>query len=200
MKRIIFNILFALLFSNVMSQTISVSPIEVMTSEQTILTVKLENVEHDVTALQFNLSLSDAITLDEGNVNFGEASNNHTLAIRQLVSGDRMFVIYNLEKKLINNGTLLKIPVTMPKDEGTYRGNVNTIRTATTDAVSHTIGDTAFAIVVKPFEENVGTALSDIRINDGTILPVHDLSGLRVSGTPTKKGVYIVGRRKVIVK
>ena len=115
MKRIL-SIIVALLAiaGSATAQSLTAQDLEVKVGEKTTLTVSISGAT-DMTALQFNLSLPNGITVDETNINQGEAVTNHTMTIRTLASGDRMFVFYNMDKKLISNGSVLSLPVTMPK-------------------------------------------------------------------------------------
>lgn len=179
---------------NATAQTISVTPIEAEVGTTTNLIVKIDNVGENTTAMQFNLSLPNGITVDETNINQGEAVANHTLTIRTLANGDRMFVFYNMDKKLISNGTVLSLPVTMPEEAGTVNGRVYTVRTASTDLVSHKCSDAAFTLMVK------GDATSVVHVNTTPTdnKAVYDMSGRRVANP--MKGIYIVGGKKMVKK
>lgn len=191
MKRLLFNTFFALLVCNATAQTISVAPIEAEVGKTTNLIVKIDNVGENTTAMQFNLSLPNGITVDETNINQGEAATNHTMTIRTLANGDRMFVFYNMDKKLISNGTVISLPVTMPNEAGVLNGKICTVRTASTDWVSHKCSDAAFTVTVMDATSivNVNTTQTDNKT-------VYDMSGRRVANP--MKGIYIVGGKKMV--
>jgi hypothetical protein len=190
MKRLLFNTFLALLVCNATAQTISVAPIEAEVGTTTYLIVKIDNVGENTTAMQFNLSLPNGITVDETNINQGEAATNHTMTIRTLANGDRMFIFYNMDKKLISNGTVFSLPVTMPKDAGVLNGKICTVRTASTDLVSHKCNDAAFTVTVKD-----ATSIVDVNTTQTDNKTVYDMSGRRV--TNLTKGSYIVDGKKV---
>ena len=133
--------------SSAMGQTLSVEPIEVDAGSETTLVVSASGLS-DVTALQFNLKLPEGITL-VGSNELGDAANAHTLDVRPLASGDNMFVFYNLDKALLNDGVLIRIPVSASAEAQSATGSLYTFHTATTDAVSHELSDASFSITVK---------------------------------------------------
>ena len=146
------------------SQMLSVASVEVTDGEQGELVVSASDMS-DVTALQFNLSLPEGITLNEDAITMGEAASNHTLSVQALDEEKRLFlfVLYNMDLDLIGNGTLLRLPVTLDADaiepdalvqvlKG-YRslsGSIEYVRTATTDAVSHDCETRLFYVKIKP--------------------------------------------------
>lgn len=176
------------------AQSLTAQDLEAKVGEKATLTVSISGAT-DMTALQFNLSLPNGITVDETNIAQGEAVTNHTMTIRTLANGDRMFVFYNMDKKLISNGSVLSLPVTMPKEAGVLNGKICTVRTASTDWVSHKCSDVAFTVTVKDDVSsivNVNTTQTDNKT-------VYDMSGRRVK-RPAAKGIYINNGRKVVVK
>ena len=157
MKQLLFNTFVALLVCNATAQTISVAPIEAEAGTTTDLVVNIDDVGENTTAMQFNLSLPDGITVDEANINQGEAAPDHTMAMRTLANGDRMFVFYNMEKKLISNGTVISLPVTMPNKAEVLNGKICIVRTAfmTLAVVVSLIRRKAFiSLVVKRWRSN----------------------------------------------
>lgn len=129
------------------AQTLSVAPIEVEAGGDATLVVSASGLS-DVTALQFNLKLPEGITL-VGSNELGDAANAHTLDVRPLASGDNMFVFYNLDKALLNDGVLIRIPVSASSEAQSAAGSLYTFHTASTDAVSHELSDASFSITVK---------------------------------------------------
>ena len=148
MKQRIQTLIFALaaIVGSATAQTLSVAPIEVEAGGESMLVVSASGLS-DVTALQFNLQLPEGITL-VGNNELGDAANAHTLDVRPLASGDNMFVFYNLDKALLNDGQLIRIPVSASVEAQSATGSLYTFHTATTDAVSHELSDVAFTITV----------------------------------------------------
>ena len=128
------------------AQTLSVAPIEVDAGGEATLVVSASGLSN-VTALQFNLKLPEGITL-AGSNQLGSAASNHTLDVRPLASGDNMFVFYNLDKALLSDGQLIRIPVSASSEAQSAAGSLYTFHTATTDAVSHELSDASFTITV----------------------------------------------------
>ena len=129
------------------AQTLSVASIEVEAGGESTLVVSASELS-DVTALQFNLKLPEGITL-AGSNELGDAASAHTLDVRPLASGDNMFVFYNLDKALLNDGELIRIPISASLEAQSAVGSLYTFHTATTDAVSHELSDAGFMIMVK---------------------------------------------------
>ncbi len=163
MKRRILQTIVALLaiVSSATAQTLSVASIEAQTGEQAELVVSASGMSN-VTALQFNLALPQGVTLNENAITKGSAVSSHELKVETLANGDRLFVLYNMDLGLVNNGTLLKLPITVGQQTGSFSGNLSTIRTATTDAVSHECANATFNITASPakviLDENSTTA------------------------------------------
>ena len=127
------------------AQTLSVQPIEVQTGEQTEVVVSLTGGTA-MTALQFNLTLPDGVTLGENDDNYGAtlgtATNGHTLCVEPLASSDYLFVLYSLDLKPFRDGELLRLPVTFANNAKSATGQLNTIRMADADAVSYIVANT----------------------------------------------------------
>ena len=194
MKRIKFTIIALIMISaSAMGQTVSVASIETEADTQAELVVTLSGVAAETTALQFNLQLPKGITLDETVITQGTAASNHTLDIRPLESGERLFVFYNMDKALIANGELLRLPITTGSEAGTLTGNINLVRTATTDAVSHSATGDSFTINIKD-----ETATRIEHVQKPQEVEWHSLDGMKFNNQPAQKGVYIKNGRKVI--
>ena len=176
-------------------QTISVEPIEMEVGAQATLSVGVSGLS-DVTALQFNLQLPDGFVLDESAVEKSSAASGHELAIRPLSNGSRLFVLYNMDKVIIGNGELLRLPITAGSEAGSFSGNLTTFRTATTDAVSHAGASASFQITVTDKDD---PAQEDYFINydkETTTITRTDrcLNGVTMNGTtytlPSDKLLY----------
>ena len=148
MKRL-YTIIMALatLVVSANAQSLSVANIDAQTGEETALVVSLTEGS-SMTALQFNLSLPEGVTLDETAITKGTAASGHTLEVRPLTNGDRLFVLYNTDQKAFKNGELLRIPLTAGSTATETNGKLYTVRTATADAVSHTCADVSFSMKV----------------------------------------------------
>ena len=193
MKRRIIQTIVALLaiVSSATAQTLSVASVEAKAGEQAELVVSASGMS-GMTALQFNLTLPQDITLDESAIAKGEAASGHTLSVQTMDNGDRLVVLYNMDLGLFTNGTLLRLPVTIGNDAKTGEGKLYTVRTATTEAVSQTCTDATFTVTVKE-----ATGIGEVR-KDGTARNAYDLSGRRVLSP--SKGIQIIGNKKVVKK
>jgi len=134
--------------SSAAAQTLSVASVEVNPGEQTELVISASGMSN-VTALQFNLALPDGAILDESAITKGEAVGTHTLSVQTMANGNRLFVLYNMDLGQIGTGTLLRLPITAGQQAGNFNGSLSTIRTATTDAVSHDCPNANFSLSVK---------------------------------------------------
>ena len=138
------------------AQTLSVTPLEVETGDETALVVSLTEGT-SMTALQFNLSLPEGVTLttsgDTYGTTLGTATDGHTLDVETLSNGDLLFILYNTDQKAFKSGELLHIPLTAGSTATEANGKLYTVRTATADAVSHTCADASFSVKVTAPEQ-----------------------------------------------
>ena len=187
MKRI-YNIIIALMAicSSAMGQTVSVAPKEAEADTQTELVVTLSGVAAETTALQFNLNLPEGITLDETAITKGIAASNHVLDIRPLANGERLFVFYNTDMALITDGELLRLPITTGSEAGTLSGNINLVRTATIDAVSHTATGGNFTITIAAAEKKCATPV--LTYQNGKVRCTCETEGVTYDYTITPTG------------
>ena len=171
--------------SGATAQTLSVATIEAMVGEQAELVVSASGMS-DVTALQFNLALPQGVTLNEGAITTGETVSGHTLSVQTLDNGDRLIVLYHTDLALVGNGTLLRLPITVGQQAGSYNGNLYTVRTATTDAVSQTCADATFSIMVKAPEQPVTITADNLTMTYGDDVPTltYKSEGGELKGTP----------------
>lgn len=198
MKRLLFNTFFALLVCSATAQTFSVASIDAKKGEQAELVVNASGIS-GVTALQFNLTLPQGITLNESAITKGSAASGHTLSVQTMNNGDRLIVLYHMYLGLFTNGTLLRLPITIGQQTGSFSGSLSNIRTATTDAVSYNCANATFNITV-----TASTFISRI-LASGKPFDVFTLSGQKVRSQATtleglSKGIYIVEGRKVVIK
>lgn len=191
-------ILCALLLSvvNTYAQSLSVQDIEAQTGKETQLVVSLTEGT-SMTALQFNLSLPEGVSLKENSGTYGTtlgtATDGHTLSIETLASGDLLFILYSMELKPFSNGELLRIPLKAGDAATTANGKLYTVRTATAEAVSHPCADTTFSAKV------TGTdGIEEMGAESATTPTIHDLQGHRIKGAP-HKGIYIIDGKKVLL-
>ena len=193
MKQRILQTIVALLaiVSSATAQTLSIASVEAKAGEQAELVVSASGMT-GVTALQFNLALPQGITLNESAITKGEAASGHTLSVQTMDSGDRLVVLYHTDLESVSNGTLLRLPITVGQQTGSFSGSLYTIRTASTDLVSHKCNDAAFTVKVK----DDATSIVNVNTTQTDKKTVYDMSGRRVAN-PTK-GIYIVGGKKMV--
>ena len=133
------------------AQTLSVTPLEVETGGKAALVVSLTGGT-SMTALQFNLSLPEGMTLTTSGGTYGTtlgtATDGHTLDVETLSNGDLLFILYSMERKAFKSGELIRIPLTAGSTAIEANGKLYTVRTATVDAVSHTCADASFLVKV----------------------------------------------------
>ena len=187
MKQRILQTIVALvaIVSGATAQTLSIAAVEAMVGEQAELVVSTSGMSN-VTALQFNLALPQGVTLNESAVTKGEAVSGHTLSVQTLENGDRLIVLYHTDLELVDNGTLLRLPITIGQQAGSYNGNLYTVRTATTDAVSQTCADATFNIMVKAPEQPVTITADNLTMSYGDDVPTltYKSEGGELKGTP----------------
>ena len=169
-----------------MAQTLSIESIEAKAGEQAELVIIASGMSN-VTALQFNLVLPKGFILDKSAITKGEAVSGHTLSVQTLEHGAQLFVLYHTDLGLIGNGTLLRLPVTMGEQLGNFRGNLNTIHTATVEAVSQTCPFTDFLITVKEAEQPVTITANNLTMVYGDEVPelTYKTEGAALEGTPS---------------
>lgn len=180
---------FVTMSSNAIAQTLSVQPIEVKAGEQATLTVSLADAA-SVTALQFNLSLPANMTVNESGCAPGNAATNHTLSINKMDNGNYLFVMYSMDFTALTDGTLLTVPVTIGNGATTGDGNLNTVRSAKSDAVSQQHQNASFAV-------NVTTAVEGVKSDIKKDAVIYNVRGQKL--TSPQKGINIIDKRKVIV-
>ena len=176
------------------AQTLSIAPIEAQTGTKAEIVVNANGVA-GMTALQFNLQLPEGITLDEAAIAKGSSANSHELSVSTLSSGDRLFVLYNMNLDYIGNGELLRLPITVNGDVGTKTGRIRLFRTATPEAVSHARPDTEFTITVKETSGIVSLSPNPAPKGKGNW---YSVDGKKLNGEPKEKGIYIRNGRKVV--
>lgn len=193
MKKLILIIIALLTIAGgAMAQNLTVQGVEAKAGEQATLTVSVAGATA-MTALQFNLDLPEGVNLSENNATMGAATDGHTLSVQTLDNGDRMFVIYSMDLNTFKDGELLRIPVTLGSDAKTGEGKLYTVRTATTDAVSHDCANVSFNITVKTTVQSVTITAEDKTVADGI---TYNLAGQQVD--KSYKGIVIVNGKKVI--
>lgn len=167
-----------------MAQTFSVASIEANVGEQAELVVSVSGMS-DMTALQFNLALPDGVTLNESAFTKGEAASSHTLSVHTLDNGDYLFVLYHTDLALIGDGVLLRLPITLGQQSGSYNGSLYTVRASTAKAVSHSCPIATFSVTMKANRPVTVTA-NDLTITYGDDIPLltFKTEGARLYGTP----------------
>lgn len=179
------------LWGSANAQTLSVASVEATAGEQKTLTVSLSDAS-SATAMQFNLSLPANVTINESGCALGNAANNHTLRVSRMDNGNYLFVIFSMDFKKLGNGTLLTIPVIFANDAKSGNGNLFTVRSSASDAVSHQNQNATFSV-------NVNTSdIKNIKTNDVKKGIIYNIRGQKLA-TP-QRGVNIIDGQKVLVK
>jgi hypothetical protein len=168
------------------AQTLSAQPIEVQTGEQTEMVVSLTGGT-SATALQFNLKLPEGISANANNTTLGSATDGHTLNVEPLDNGDLLFILYSMDLKTFRDGELLRIPVTAGNSATNATGQLYTVRTATSEAVSHTCSNIQFDVVVtEPAPEGFSNnKLYTLTCKRGGLVLNADATGLAAGQTRT---------------
>lgn len=173
MKRRIINSIVALMAMATAgnAQQLSVGTIEAVAGKQTEMTVSLTGATGK-TALQYNLSLPAGLTLAETTgdygIKLGNATKGHTLSVSPLASGDLLIVLYSMYQDTFADGTLMTLPVVASSEAGTTSGSLNTIRTATADAVSSKCADVAFSADLAAAYTEVANIADVKKLENGT--------------------------------
>ena len=167
------------------AQTLSIAPVEITMGEQPELVVTASGMSN-VTALQFNLVLPMGFTLDKDAITKGEAVSGHTLSVETLEHGGLLFVLYHSDLGLVGNGTLLRLPVKMEEQLGTFGGHLNTIYTATVEAVSQSYPAVNFLITVNAPDQPVTITANDLAMTYGDDVPelTFKSEGTKLYGAP----------------
>lgn len=152
------------------AQNLTVQNLQSEAGKKAMLTVNLSGASV-MTALQFNLTLPEGVTIADDDMPFGSAVADHTLNVQPLISGDRMFVVYSMNLNTFNDGDLLHIPVTIGNDATTGEGSLSVVRMSTTEAVSQTCEDVAFTVTI-----NSSVLSGDI--NGDGVVDVSDYIGI----------------------
>jgi hypothetical protein len=193
MNRRILNIVIGLtaFFGSANAQTLSVASVEATTGEQKTLTVKLSDAA-SATAMQFNLSLPANVTINESGCALGSAASNHTLRVSRMDNGNYLFVIFSMDFTKLGNGTLLTIPIIFANDATSGNGNLFTVRSSASNAVSHQHQNATFAV-------NVNTSdIKSIRTNGVKNGIIYNVRGQKLASP--QKGINIIDGQKVLVK
>jgi len=170
MKRIVYCILFVLACVGATGQTLSVASIETKAGEQAVLTVNITGAT-GMTALQFNLSLPEGVTLAESGATMGVATSGHSLSVQPLDNGDHLFILYSMNLSRFKDGELLRVPVTAGSNEMNATARLYTVRSATADAVSHTCNEISFDVsITMPAEQLQGDVTGDGKVDAADVV------------------------------
>jgi len=167
------------------AQTLSVASIEATAGGQAELEVSASGMA-GVTALQFNLALPQGVTLNESAITKSNAAGIHTLSVQTMANGDRLIVLCHTDLELLRNGTLLRLPITVGQQTGSFSGSLYTVRTANTAAESHECSAVGFNITVKAAAQPVTITADNKTMTYGDEVPTltYKSSGATLNGTP----------------
>ena len=149
MKRLSLFITLTLITLCSYAQSLSVQDIEASVGDEAELVVSLAGGTQ-MSALQFNLHLPEGVSFAESGethgATLGTATSDHTLRMEPLTNGDLLVVLYSMDLTPFVDGELLRIPLAAGSETLSAEGQLYKVRTATTDAVSHTCSDVTFDI------------------------------------------------------
>jgi hypothetical protein len=180
--------------SNTFAQTLSIAPVEANVGEQAELVVSAIGMGSvtafgmiRATALQFNIAMPQGVTLNESALVKEKAAYGHTLSVQKINNGDYLIVFYHMDLGILGNGALLRLPVTVGQQAGIFYGNLNTIRSATEDAMSVTSEDVTFSITVKALEQPITISTDNLTMTYGDDVPTltYKSEGAELNGTPS---------------
>ena len=191
--------------TDIANTSITAEPIAVRAGESTTLTIAMDNPEQAVTLVQMDITLPKGLTLDN-NDNFDNMDNhgvmmagrtswrNHTLMANDL--GDRTrLLLASATNEVIAGAHGGIITLTLKADED-FRGDdivLSNIICTSPDAATARPNDYVMHLG--------GDATGIAEVANGTSkkeVSAYDLSGRRIGTSVKKKGVYIVGGRKVV--
>lgn len=188
MRQKLLNMLVALtaMAGSATAQTLSIAPIEAEAGAQAELVVTGASLSNAVTALQFNFTLPQGVTLDEAAVTKGAAASGHELSVSTLDGGARLFVLYNMNLDNIKDGELLRLPVSIGSDATGGNARLTTVRYASGQAVSTAGQDATAAITVRAPEQPVTVTANDLTMTYGDDVPAltYKTEGAALNGTP----------------
>ena len=202
MKQRLQNMIIAILLiaSNATAQSLMVDDVQLVAGLNETIVVKVEGAS-DMAALQFNLTLPDGIILNQDTKNYGitlgDATDDHTLEVFPLESGDYLVILYSMNLRTFADGNLLNIPV-VAVDAVTSEGEIHTIRVSTVTAVSYGCADVTFALNIVGKEGDDVTGIENSAISNQNPTVIYDLTGRRVE--KAEKGIYIVNGKKMVIK
>ena len=215
MKKLMFIAVSLLSAMNMMAQAeLSITDFEINAGANgQLIDVNLTN-SVEITAIQFDLTLPEGITIDKltngtlrtkfngarrGDVEEGE---DHTLTKTQLSNGDYRF-LYKSDTNLPilgNSGIVFQIYISAASTlaAGALTGTMKDILLVTPGAVEYKTAS-------KTFNVTAATAINEIEISNEKPATIYDLKGntVRKNATSTEglnAGVYIINGAKVIVK
>jgi hypothetical protein len=179
---------------------ITAEPITVRPVESSVLTIAMDNPEQEVTLVQMDVTMPKGIALSmtaEGydlNMAGRTSWRNHSLIANDL--GDRTrLLLASATNKVIEGTEGDIIRLTLKVDEDFRGGDI---------VFSNMLCTSPDATTVRPhnYVLHLGDDVTGIaEIADGASIlkeSAHDLSGRRIGTSVRKKGVYIVGGRKVV--
>lgn len=125
-----------------------------------------------MTALQFNLELPDGTSITN-DATMGDATDGHTLCMKTLDNGDRLFILYSMDLNTFKDGELLRIPLTAKSNDA----RLYNIRFADTDAKSYSAESATTSTTI------VGDANANGEVEIGDVTSV-----LTLMATPEANG------------
>lgn len=195
-KLILLTLVVAVIADHLPAQEIQIQHVQITIGNQAELVITGENLSTDVTALQFNLSLPEGITLDETAITKGAAIIGHELHVNALSNGKFLFVIYDMNLNTIGNGELLHLPITISGKAVSSNALLSTIHLASKKAASAASEDAIATITIIDPATIIDTKTSSIRKEKGW----YQLNGQHIDTKNIRRGIYIHNNKPILVK
>ena len=194
MKKFFIPVLLILLCTNAFAQKISVPTIEIKQGSDVDILLGNEAVD-DAVAMQLTLVLPKTFTVYETAIGKGKSTVDHNLEWRRISDNTYLFVFYDLNNALLSDGELLRIPIKVCEQPGTYECEVRSIRSSNDESVGKDAESLAFDISVTD-PDGISDATTVKPESDGTL---YDLQGRKTGNSqPARRSIYIINGKKVL--
>lgn len=145
------------------------------------------------TAMQFELLLTEDVSLDVDDVKLAAHLSHHEVIAEQVGNGRWLVMIYSPENEPIVLGEIVKITL-KNNSPIIQQGDIQHICLSTFDVISLGDFDIPFTIDANP--DGIGEVKTDF-----TEEPLwYSLDGRALTTQPSQKGIYIKGGKKIISK
>ena len=178
--------------NDIVEDKITINDFNISAGETKDMSISLENTTEYV-LFQFDLYLPEGITIESYSADLGRLPKSTTISMAQQEDGSYRFISYNMEKRSIvgNSGGIITLRVKASNDftSDAKTGYFRKVMLSKADATGPTYEEMAFPI-------NGASNIESVKQEKS--YDVYDLLGRKVN-LPTK-GVYIINKKKVLVK